>query len=104
MLEFVHNFESKLENWMAISVASRRAISPSFRKFHTFSPQFSTYDQENSDKAHGVCYKPPYIDSSTFQDSTQAVWIQRVLNIICFAIPNLPSAGDGHKLTVTNRR
>jgi hypothetical protein len=70
---------------------------------------------KKSDKAREICYKPfphinrsslhSYIDPSTINDSTQAVWtIQCVLYLISFAVPHLASAGDGHKLTLANQR
>ncbi|KAH9038055.1 hypothetical protein EDB85DRAFT_1860878 [Lactarius pseudohatsudake] len=70
---------------------------------------------KKSDKARGICYKPfphvnrssihPYIDPSSIHDGTQAVWtIQCVLNLISFTVPHLASAGDGHKLTVSNQK
>ena len=70
---------------------------------------------KKSDKARGICYKVfshvtrtslhPYIDPSTINDNTQAVWtIQCVLNLVSFAVPHLASAGDGHKLTAVNQK
>ena len=70
---------------------------------------------KKSDKAWGICYKPfpnvtrgslhTYLDPSTIQDKTQAVWtIQCTLNLISFAVPHLSSVGDGHKLTVANQK